>query len=149
MASFFSFSRFKRASSLLKSKASSINSPIEIGIHPTSSSSSPKTLTSMRNPNYDDLNAINTENDDTTRDDVAILPDAESIDQNSTSKFMRCLLYMNHRINQCLDSNQIKIFMVVILFTLNLINYMDRFTVAGKYILFSFNIFDYINETRY
>ena len=92
----------------------------------------------MRNPNYvNDFNAINTETnneDNTTRDDIAILPN-ESDDDQTTSKFMRCLIYMNQRINQCLDSNQIKIFYVFILFTLNLINYMDRFTVAGKYIL--------------
>lgn len=141
MASYFSFSRFRRASSSLlsKPKSSSINNEIEIGSHLSSSSTTKTTTkTSMRNPNYvNDFNAINTETnneDNTTRDDIAILPN-ESDDDQTTSKFMQCLIYMNQRINQCLDSNQIKIFYVFILFTLNLINYMDRFTVAGKYIL--------------
>ena len=141
MASYFSFSRFRRASSSLlsKPKSSSINNEIEIDSNLSSSSTTKTTTkTSMRNPNYvNDFNAINTESnneDNTTRDDIAILPN-ESDDDQTTSKFMRCLIYMNQRINQCLDSNQIKIFYVFILFTLNLINYMDRFTVAGKYIL--------------
>jgi hypothetical protein len=148
MTSYFSFKRFRRTSSQLKPKSNSINNEIEIGVH-FSSKIATVSKTSMRNPNYgDDLTAINAENDDTTGDDVAILPDVESNDQ-TTSKLIRCFIYMNQRINQCLDSNKIKVFMVFILFTLNLINYMDRFTVAGKYLTFLLLIYLLIkDETR-